>query len=83
MAIKQQHPVAPPRPEDKEVLNDFASILQDNFIQLFEIAHRHHVRTTAPSSNEGNVGDIYLVESSSTFSIYVKFSSGWKSVVVT
>ena len=83
MTIRQQQPISPPRPEDSELLNDFASILQDNFMQLFEIAHRHTIRTTAPAINEGNVGDIVLTEISGTFSIYAKFSSGWKSVVVT
>lgn len=83
MAIRQSKPISPPRPEDVDILDDYSSILQDNFVQLFELAHRHNVRTTVPASNEGNVGDIFLVEASSTFSIYVKFPSGWKSVVVT
>ena len=75
--------MAPPRPEDKETLDDFASILQDNLGELFQAGHNHAVRTTVPASNEGSVGDIFLVEVSSVFSIYVKFASGWKSVVVT
>lgn len=82
MAIRQVHPLSPPRPEDQETLADYSSVLQDNFSQLFQIAHRHTLRTTAPASNEGNVGDIFLVEVGSTFSIYVKFPSGWKSVTV-
>ena len=77
MTIRQQQPVSPPRPEDRESLDDYASITQDNFRQLFQIAHRHGVRTTAPSSNEGNVEDIILVETSTEKYIAVKFSSGW------
>jgi len=82
MPERQHSPVSPPRPEDEDSLLDYSAILQDNFAQLFQLAHRHTVRTTAPASNEGNVGDIFLVEVSGTFSIYTKFPSGWKSVVV-
>ena len=48
MAIRQQQPISPPRPEDKELLDDYSSIIRDNFIQLFQAAHTHNVRTTAP-----------------------------------
>jgi hypothetical protein len=82
MAIRQAQPVSPPLETDKETLDDYSSVLQDNFKQLFQIAHRHTLRTTVPAANEGNVTDVFLVESGSTFSIYVKFPSGWKSVVV-
>ena len=82
MAERQAQPISPPRPEDQETLTDYSSIVQDNFSQLFQSAHTHTVRTTAPDSNEGSVGDIFLVEVSGVFSIYAKFPSGWKSVVV-
>jgi hypothetical protein len=82
MTIRQQQPVSPPRPEDRDTLNDYSAIFQDNFVQLFEIAHRHTIRSTAPASNEGNVTDIFLVEDGSTFKLYAKFTSGWKSVVL-
>ena len=82
MAIRQPQPVSPPLPEDKDNLLDFAAILQDNFRELFQVAHQHIIKTTIPASNEGNVGDIALVESNSTFAIYVKFPAGWKSVTV-
>ena len=83
MPISQTQKMAPPRPEDREGLDDYSAIIQDNLAQLFQAGHRHSVRTTAPSSNEGNVGDIFLVEVSGTFSLYAKFSSGWKSVALT
>ena len=83
MAIRQQQPISPPRPEDREALDDYSSIIQDNYSQLFQAAHTHNVRTTAPAANEGNVGDIYLVADGSSFRIYAKFSTGWKSVVLT
>lgn len=83
MPERQQQPISPPRPEDKEFLDDYSSILQDNLRQLFQIAHRHSVRTTAPASNEGNVGDIFLVATvAGTFHIYAKFSAGWKSTTL-
>jgi len=83
MAERQSQPISPPLNVDKESLSDYSAILQDNFTQLFQIAHRHKILTSAPASNEGNVGDIFLVESGGTFSLYAKFSSGWKSVALT
>jgi hypothetical protein len=83
MPERQEQPISPPRLEDRDTLNDYSAVLQDNYQQLFQVAHRHSIRTTAPASNEGNITDIILVEDGSTFKIYVKFPSGWKSVTVT
>jgi hypothetical protein len=80
---RQRLPLAPPGPADREALDDYSSILQDNLRQLFQSSHKHRLRTVAPADNEGSVGDIFLVQSNSTFSIYVKFPSGWKSTPVT
>lgn len=82
MPITQREKMAPPRPEDKETLDDYSSIIQDNLGDLFQAAHNHTLRTTVPASNEGNVGDIFLVETSTTFKLYVKFTTGWKSVTL-
>ncbi len=83
MAERQEQPMSPPRPEDKETLIDFSSVVQDNLTQLFQSAHNHSIRTTVPASNEGSAGDIFLVEVSGVFSLYAKFPSGWKSVTLT
>ena len=83
MAIRQQQPISPPRPEDRETLDDYSAIFQDNFIQLFEEAHVYTIRSTAPAANEGSVRDIFLVEDGSSFKLYAKFTSGWKSVTLT
>ena len=83
MAEKQSKPIAPPVGADRDSLTDFSSVIQDNLSNLFRLAHRHHYRTAVPASNEGVVGDIYLVEINSTFSLYAKFPSGWKSVALT
>lgn len=77
MPIRQEQPVSPPRPGDEETLDDYSAILQDNFSQLFQDAHIHSVRSTAPASNEGEVGDIFLVETTTERYVAVKFSSGW------
>ena len=82
MAIRQTQPISPPRPEDRDTLDNYSAIFQDNFAQLFAAAHRHGVRTTAPADNEGSVTDIVLVEDGSTFKLYAKFTSGWKSVTL-
>lgn len=82
MAIIQRQPISPPRPEDRESLVDYSSVAQDSYVQLFEVAHRHTIRTTAPAENEGKVTDIFLVEDGSTFKLYVKFTTGWKSVAL-
>lgn len=83
MPQSQRTKLAPPLDTDREFLRDYTSVLQNKFDQLFSAAHKHTLRTTVPASNEGNVGDIFLVESGSTFSLYVKFPSGWKSTVLT
>ena len=83
MAERQSKPIAPPLEADKETLDDYSAIIQDNFIQLFQIAHRHTVLLSAPAFNEGNIGDIFLVDDGSTFKLYAKFTSGWKSTTLT
>jgi len=79
----QRNKLATPLPPDRESLDQYSAIIQGIFEQLFEAGHTHAVKTTAPASNEGQVGDIYLVNVSGTYSIYAKFPSvGWKSVTL-
>jgi len=79
---RQSEPLAPPLSNDQQTLSDYSSVVQRNLKSLFEFAHSHRYKTTIPTSNEGDVGDIYLVENSSTFKLYAKFPSGWKSVTL-
>lgn len=83
MALRQPEPLSPPLSPDREILNDYSTVIQKNLEQLFELAHGHTVRTVAPTSNEGEIGDIVLVQTTTTFSIYAKFPSGWKSTLLT
>jgi len=59
-----------------------ASVVQSNFQALFNDAHTHNVRTSAPSNNEGSVNDIIPVIIGTSFYLYIKFSSGWKKVLL-
>ena len=78
MAKQQRVEVAPPLSTDKDLL-DFASVLQSNFSDLFQIAHEHQPRTTVPSESEGNPGDIVPVYQSPSWYLYVKVdNSTWK-----
>jgi hypothetical protein len=64
--------------------NDFkAEVVQRNLEDLYEFAHSHTVRTTAPSSSEGSIGDVIPVELSGVGYLYVKFPTiGWKRVAL-
>lgn len=75
----QRRSVSPFNDESK----DFAEVIQSNIEDLFEDAHDHGIRTTVPGDDEGSVGDIIGVEISGVFSVYFKFSSGWKSATLT
>lgn len=80
--IKQRNPLSPPLDTD-ELLSDYSAVLQSNLEQLFEAAHMHGLRTSAPSENEGTVGDILPVQIDSTYYLYAKFPTvGWKRVAL-
>lgn len=56
-------------------------VIQRNLEDLFQFAHEHGIRTTAPSSTEGSVGDILPVLLGTTGYLYIKFPEiGWKRV---
>lgn len=79
MAKQQSRPIAPPIEDDQKTLTDFASVVQDNLLDLFSVAHDHPVRTTAPVPSEGDTGDIVLVSLSGSWYIYAKVdASTWK-----
>lgn len=76
MSKTQQSPLAPPSEKDEQ-LKDYTSKIQEGFDSLFEDSHFHDKRTEAPASNEGQVGDIVLVETETERYIAIKYSSGW------
>lgn len=82
MAERQSKPLSPPLENDKETLIDYSAIIQDNFQQLLQIAHRHKILTAAPATNEGNVSDVFLVNLADVTYLYAKFPSplNWQRV---
>lgn len=79
MARQQKRYVAPPLDTDKESLNDFASVVQDNLLDIYSIAHVHDVKDVVPTESEGNVGDIILVNLSGIHYLYCKVdATTWK-----
>ena len=77
MSKTQHSPLAPPAETDKEKLEDFTSKIQEGLEALFLDAHSHDIKTAAPASNEGEVGDIALVNDGTTRYIAVRFADGW------
>jgi hypothetical protein len=73
------------RTQNSPIGNEFkAEVVQRNLEDLFQFAHEHVVRTTAPSASEGAVGDVIPVVISGVGYLYVKFPSiGWKRVQLT
>ena len=82
MPIQQGPPVVPPQPSDR-MLRDFSQIIDGNLKLLFRAAHVHKIVTSAPTIRDGNVGDIYLLDTPSAKKVCVKFSDGWYAVTVT
>lgn len=80
--IQQGQPVVPPQSSDPK-LRDFSQIIDGNLKTLFQAAHVHKIVTVAPTSREGAVGDIYLLDIVGAKKVCVKFSDGWYAVGVT
>lgn len=77
MAISQNRPVVPPVPTDRS-LGNFTSIVQKNLLDLHQAAHIHKIVTEAPAPNDGNIGDIYIVDTGITCYLTVKTADlGW------
>lgn len=67
-----------PKSADRETMESI-TVTRTALEELFEHAHSHDYRETAPGENDGEVGDIVFVDDGSTTKIYAKFRSGWKS----
>ncbi len=81
MSKSQEFSVSAPLQDDRQTLADFASTIQRNFEDVFAVAHDHAVKTAAPSSQDGVVGDVVPVVISGSYYLYIKFPTvGWKRV---
>lgn len=71
-------PLAPPSKEDLDnLLNDYTSKIKEAFDELYQDSHVHDVRSSDPASNEGEVGDIVLVDDGTNKYLAVRYSDGW------
>lgn len=74
MASQQEFQVSPPLPGDRDNLQDFAEVVQRNLRSLFELAHTHTIRTTAPTTKELEAGVPVVVNLSGVYYLYVRVS---------
>jgi len=71
-------PLAPPSKEDLDnLLNDYTSKIKEALEELYQDSHVHNVRSSAPASNEGEVGDIVPVDDGTNKYLAVRYSDGW------
>lgn len=58
--------------------NDFsASSTLFLFEELYQLAHDHPVRTAFPAAQDGEIGDIVVVDTTTAVYICTKTSRGW------
>lgn len=76
--LTQSSKVVPPLQSDAN-LSGFSQIIQSSLQALFQSGHEHKIITAAPKSSDGNVGDIYIVDSSSGKYLTWKTSTGWQN----
>lgn len=77
MAKSQQSPINPPTPEDRALLTDYSSVLQDSFGQLFQAAHDHLVLTADPAVKAGSIQTVSIVDNGTNVYLVVKTGRGW------
>lgn len=77
MAKSQQNPVNPPTPSDRPTLTDYSRNIQSSMNVLFQAAHDHLVLKTKPSSGDGAVQTISIVDDGTNVYLAVKTSRGW------
>ena len=77
MAKSQRSPINPPIYSDRATLTDFAKNIQDNMVVLYEAAHDHLVLPANPSSQQGSVQTISIVDTGTSVYLAVKTSRGW------
>lgn len=82
MPETQSTPISTPLPTD-ENLQVYSATIQANLFDLFNYAHQHALLTAAPTSTQGTVGDIALVQLGTAYYIYAKVGKTlWKRVLL-
>lgn len=78
---EQRLTVSPPSTKD-EGLQDYSSVIQQNFEDIFEVGHSHDLLGQLPNETDGVIGDIQLVNDGTNYYLCAKFSDGWKKVIL-
>lgn len=77
MAKSQRNPINPPIPSDRPTLTDFAQNIQGNMVVLYQSAHDHLVLSSNPSTTDGAIQTISIVDTGTSVYLVVKTSRGW------
>jgi len=77
MAKSQINKVNPPIQSDRPSLTDYSQNIQGNMVILFQSAHDHLVLTDNPSSKEGSIQTISIVDNGTSVYLVAKTSRGW------
>ena len=77
MAKSQINKVNPPLASDRPTLTDYSQNVQGNMVVLFQAAHDHLVLPAAPSTNDGAIQTISIVDTGKAVYLAVKTSRGW------
>jgi hypothetical protein len=77
MAKSQRSPINPPIYTDRETLTDYSKNIQDSMVILYQAAHDHLVLSANPSSKEGSVQTISIVDTGTSVYLVVKTNRGW------
>lgn len=68
MRSTQPHPIG----------NDFkAAVVQQNFENLFELAHEHQLKSSFPTTSSGESRDLAIVDDGTDVYLVVKTPRGW------
>lgn len=67
-----------PKTMPREVGNDYsASAAKFLFEELFNSAHDHPIRSSLPTAQDGQIGDIVGVDTGTIVYVAIKTSRGW------
>jgi hypothetical protein len=77
MAKSQPNQINPPVPPDRPTLTDYSQNIQGNFRLLYQSAHDHVVLSSNPSTNDGAIQTISIVDTGTSVYLVVKTSRGW------
>lgn len=77
MAKSQVNKVNPPIPSDRPMLTDYSQNIQGNMVILFQAAHDHLVLSTNPSSKDGSIQTVSIVDNGKSVYLVAKTSRGW------